>query len=196
MQVLVVGASGVIGSAVADVFATRHTVLRASRSRSPIVVDLSDIASIREMFSQVGRVDLVLCAAGQAAFAPFSALAEPDYASSFANKLMGQVNLVRVGLDYMNDGGAFVLCGGVVSRSPIPGGTALSIVNAGLEGFARAVSLELPRGLRVNVVAPGWVRETSAARNVDPRLTVPASAVAQAYITAAATKKTGQVFDV
>lgn len=196
MNVLVVGASGTIGSAVADVFATKHTVLRASRSRSPLHVDLGDADSIRALFAQIGQVDLVLSAAGQAAFAPLAQLTDADFALSLSNKLMGQVNLVRIATDYVIDKGAFVLCGGVVSRTPIVGGAALSIVNAGLEGFARAAALELPRGIRVNVVAPGWVRETLIARNMDPRIGASAAAVAQAYVTAAATSKSGQVFDV
>jgi NAD(P)-dependent dehydrogenase (short-subunit alcohol dehydrogenase family) len=196
VNVLVIGASGTIGAAVADVFATKHTVLRASRSRSPLQVDLGNADSIRALFEQIGQVDLVLSAAGQAALAPLAQLTDADYALSISNKLMGQVNLVRIATDYVNAKGAFVLCGGVVSRTPIVGGAALSIVNAGLEGFARAAALELPRGIRINVVAPGWVRETLIARNMDPRIGASAAAVAQAYVTAAATSKSGQVFDV
>jgi NAD(P)-dependent dehydrogenase (short-subunit alcohol dehydrogenase family) len=40
------------------------------------------------------------------------------------------------------------------------GSAAVSLVNAGLEGFTRAAALELPRGLRANVVSPPWISET------------------------------------
>ena len=40
------------------------------------------------------------------------------------------------------------------------GSAAVSLVNAGLEGFVRAAALEAPRGIRVNVVSPPWVTET------------------------------------
>lgn len=196
VNVLVIGASGTIGSAVADVFATRHDVVRASYSKSPVRVDLSDATSIKALFAQVGQVDLVISAAGQAAFRPLAELTDADYALGLTNKLMGQINLVRIGTEHVRDGGAFVLCGGVVSRKPIVGGAALSVVNSALEGFVRAAALELPRQIRINLVAPGWVRETLIARNMDPRLGASAAAVAQAYVTAAATTKSGQVFDV
>jgi len=60
----------------------------------------------------------------------------------------------------------------------MPGGAVISLVNAGLEGFVRAAALELPRGVRVNAVAPGWVRETLVALKMDPSPGVPAAQVA------------------
>jgi NAD(P)-dependent dehydrogenase (short-subunit alcohol dehydrogenase family) len=69
------------------------------------------------------------------------------------------------------------------------------LVNAGLEGFVRAAALDLPSGVRINAVAPGWVRETLIAMKMDPSLGVPVARVAQTYVKAVEGTMTGQVLD-
>jgi len=195
MKILVIGATGTIGAAVAQALEGRHEVLRASHVSSALKVDLADPASIRRLYTKVGRVDAVVCAAGQAAFGPLLALSEADFALSLSNKLMGQVNLVRFGVEVLAEGGSFTLTTGILSRQPMPGGAAISMVNAGLEGFVRAAALDLPLGLRINAVAPGWVRETLVAMKMDPSPGVPAALVAQTYVKAVEGSMTGQVLD-
>jgi NAD(P)-dependent dehydrogenase (short-subunit alcohol dehydrogenase family) len=63
----------------------------------------------------------------------------------------------------------------------MPGSAAISLVNAGVEGFARAAALEAPRDIRVNVVSPPWVAETLEAMGEDPEGGLPAATVARAY---------------
>jgi NAD(P)-dependent dehydrogenase (short-subunit alcohol dehydrogenase family) len=67
---------------------------------------------------------------------------------------MGQVNLVRAGLKHAREGGSFTLTSGLLARYPMPGGSAIMLVNAGLEAFARGAALAKPRGARINVVSP------------------------------------------
>jgi len=195
MRVLVVGATGTIGAAVTRALEARHEVLRSSHSRSTLTVDLADAASIRHLYSQIGRVDAVVSTAGRAAFRPLLALSDTDFALGLTNKLMGQVNLVRLGVESLADGGSFTLTSGILSRAPMPGGAAISLVNAGLEGFVRAAALELPRGIRVNAVAPGWVRETLIAMKMDPGPGAPAAQVAEAYVHCVEGSMTGQIVD-
>ncbi len=195
MRVLVIGATGTIGAAVADALAVRHEVLRASHSRSELKVDLADAESIRRLFTKTGRVDAVVSVAGQAAFAPLLRLSDADFALCLTNKLMGQVNVVRLGVESVVDGGSFTLTAGILSRQPMPGGAAISIVNAGLEAFAPAAAMEMPRNLRINVVSPGWVRETLVAMKMDPSAGIPAARVAQIYVRAVEGNMTGKVLD-
>ncbi len=195
MRILVVGATGTIGTAVAQALETRHEVLRSSHSRAAFKVDLADPASIRSLFASVGALDAVISAAGQAAFRPLLALSDTDYALGIANKLMGQVNLVRFGVESLASGGSFTLSSGILSRKPMPGGAAISLANSGLEGFVRAAALELPRAIRLNAVAPGWVRETLVAMKMDPVPGVPAAKVAQVYVKAVEGGMTGQILD-
>jgi NAD(P)-dependent dehydrogenase (short-subunit alcohol dehydrogenase family) len=193
MKILVVGATGTIGSAVARALEARHEVVRASHGRSALTVDIADPESIRRLYAKVGRVGAVVSAAGLAAFRPLAELTDADFALSLGNKLMGQVNLVRLGIDAVADGGAFVITAGVLSRSPMAGSAAVSLVNAALEGFAGAAALELPRGIRINAVSPGWARETLIAYKMDPNWGVPAEVLAEAYVRAVEGAMTGQV---
>ena len=195
MKILVVGATGTIGAAVTQALEARHEVIRASHSRSALTVDLADPASIRRLYAKVGLVDAVVSAAGQAAFRPLRALSDADFALGLTNKLMGQVNLVRYGIEMLAFEGSFTLTSGILSRQPMPGGTAISLVNAGLEGFVRAAALDLPRGVRINAVAPGWVRETLVAMKMDPSSGVPAAQVAQTYVRSVEGSMTGQILD-
>jgi NAD(P)-dependent dehydrogenase (short-subunit alcohol dehydrogenase family) len=99
-------------------------------------------------------VDGIVSTAGAARFAPLEKLSDEDFRFSLANKLMGQVNLARIGIDYLNDKGSITLTSGILSHQPMVGSAVISLVNAGLEGFTRAAALEAPRGIRVNVVSP------------------------------------------
>ena len=195
MKILVIGATGTIGSAVAKALEARHEVLLASHAQSALAVDLADPESIRRLYAKVGGVDAVVSAAGQANFRPLLALSDADFTVGLTNKLMGQVNLVRFGVELLADGGSFTLTTGILSRQPMLGGAAISMVNAGLEGFVRAAALELPRGLRLNAVAPGWVRETLVAMKMDPSPGLPAAQVARAYLRAVEGSMTGQILD-
>lgn len=195
MRILLIGATGTIGAAVAEALGSRHEVIRASRSRSAHKVDLADTESIKRLYATTGPVDAVVSAAGQAAFRPLLALSDADFAFSLSNKLMGQINLVRLGLEVLADAGSFTVTTGILSRQPMPGGAAISLVNGGLEGFVRAAALELPRGIRINAVAPGWVRETLVALKMDPRPGVPAAEVAKVYVRSVEEHLTGQVLD-
>ena len=195
MRILVVGGTGTIGSAIVSALAMRHEVVTVGYTKGSYQIDLASPDSITRCFQAAGRFDALISASGRAVFAPLVKLTDTDFQLSLSNKLMGQVNLIRLGLPFGNEGASFTLTSGVLSREPIVGSAAISLVNAGLEGFVRAAALELPRGMRINVVSPPWVTETLLARNMDPSIGLPASAVAQAYVASVEGSGTGQVLD-
>ena len=195
MKILLIGASGTIGSAIATALGARHDLILASVQKSPEQVDISDAASIRALSTRVGGVDAVVSAAGRASFKPLTDLGDEDFELSLSNKLMGQVNLVRLGLASVVDGGSFTLTAGYLARHPIPGSGAVSLVNSGLEGFGRAAALEAPRGIRVNVVSPPWVTETLVKMGRAPDAGLAAATVAQAYVSSVEGTITGQTID-
>jgi NAD(P)-dependent dehydrogenase (short-subunit alcohol dehydrogenase family) len=182
MRILVVGASGTIGRAVVAALAAGNEVVAASRHSAGIRVDIADPARIQAMYRSAGKLDAVVCVAGQAKFAPLDKLSDADFRFCLDNKLMGQVNLVRFGMEHLADGGSFTLTTGVLARTPMPGSAAISLVNAGIEGFVRAAALEAPRRIRVNAVSPPWVTETLLALKMDPSQGLPAAVVAQSYV--------------
>lgn len=196
MRILIVGATGTIGKEVVKALSDGNEIVPVSHSHTPITVDISDTESIRAMYASVGRLDAVISAAGAAARRkPLDQLTDDDFAFSLRNKLMGQVNLVRYGVANMNDRGSFTLTSGILAREPITGSEALSLVNCGLEGFARAAALDLPRNIRVNVVSPPWVTETLVALNMKNMSGLPAAVVARAYVTAVKGGMTGDVIE-
>jgi NAD(P)-dependent dehydrogenase (short-subunit alcohol dehydrogenase family) len=195
MRIIVVGATGTIGRPVADALAGRHDVVRVSNAKGDLRVDLASRESIEALFKTTGTVDAVVCTAGRAAFRSLTELTDEDFTLSLSNKLMGQVNLVRLGLRHVRDGGSFTLTSGVLAREPIPGSAAISLVNCGLEGFAAAAALEAPRRIRVNVVSPPWVSETLAQMGKDPSAGQPAAEVARAYVKSVEGDMSGKVID-
>lgn len=194
-RIILIGATGTIGTAVAAALDKDHEVIPASRTHAANRVDLTAIASIRNLFDHAGRVDAVVCTAGDARFKPIDKLEEEDYLFSVRNKLMGQVNLARVAFEHLADGGSVTLTAGILARHPMAGSAAISLVNAALEGFTRAAALEAPRGIRVNVVSPPWVSETLVALKMDPAQGKPAAEVARAYVQSVEGTQTGAVIE-
>ena len=195
MTVILIGATGTIGTAVHDALSTNHEVIGVGRSSGDVQADLSDPDSIETLFEEVGEFDAVVCAAGNAAFNPLAELTDDDFDLSLSSKLMGQVNLVRHGLSHISTDGnpSFTLVSGVLSEEPIPGSAAISMVNGGLNGFVRAAALDTD--VRVNVVSPPWVSETLEEMGEDPSDGLPAATVAKAFVDSVEGDMTGEVID-
>lgn len=191
MRILVIGANGTIGRAVVTALSAGNEIISASLRSSTVKVDLADPESIRRMYRSLEKLHAVVCAAGQAKFAPLAQLGDADFRFCLDNKLMGQVNVVRFGFDHMEDGGSFTLTTGILAQAPMPGSAAISLVNAGLEGFVRAAALEAPRNVRVNAVSPPWVTETLQALKMDVSKGLPAAVVARAYVRSVTGDDTG-----
>jgi NAD(P)-dependent dehydrogenase (short-subunit alcohol dehydrogenase family) len=195
MRILIVGATGTIGKEVVAALSDGNEIIAVSRRSTPLTVDIADPDSLKQMYAAAGQLDAVISAAGDARFKPLDQLTDEDFLFSYRNKLMGQVNLVRYGFGNVRDGGSFTLTSGVLAQQPMPGGGAISMVNAGLEGFTRAAALEAPRGIRVNIVSPPWVTETLKAFGMDPSIGLPATTVAKAYVESVTGNETGAVIN-
>lgn len=193
MRIIVIGGTGTIGRAVVEALAPRHEVVPVGHSRGELRVDMTSKASIEELFAAAGPFDALVSAAGAVRFKPLAELTDEDFRASLDDKLMGQVNLVRLGLGRVSDGGSFTLTSGTLAQQPMAGGAAISLVNAGLEGFVRAAALEAPRRVRVNAVSPPWVSETLVAMGRDGSGGLPAATVARAYVASVESRRTGQV---
>ncbi len=192
MRILVIGATGTIGRAIVAALSAGNDVVPVTRNTG-IRVDISSPASIRDMYRSIGRVDAVVCAAGQAKFALLAQLSDEDFRFCLDNKLMGQVNVVRYGLEHITERGSMTITTGTLAQDPMPGSGAISLVNAGLEGFVRAAALEAPRGIRVNAVSPPWLTETLQALKMDPSQGLPAAVVARAYVRSVTGSDNGSV---
>jgi len=198
MKVIVIGASGTIGRAVVEQLAVRHEVIRVGKTSGQHQVDMTDIESVHRLFDKVGKADAVVVAAGEVHFGPLLELSPEQFSIGLQHKLMGQVNVALAAQQHLNDGGSITLTSGIVGHDPIRFGTNATAVNAAVEGFARAAAIELPRGLRINVVCPSVLQESMDAygpyfHGFEP---VPASRVATAYVKSVDGLQTGQVYRV
>ncbi|BCX42868.1 short chain dehydrogenase [Stenotrophomonas pavanii] len=164
MKILLVGASGTLGKAVARQLGQQHQILAAGRHSGELRVDLTDDASVAELFARTGAVDAVISTAGTLHFGPLQEMTPAQFNVGLQDKLLGQVRLALAAQHHLNAGGSITLTSGIVSAQPIRDGVNATSVNAALEGFVRAAALELlPRGLRINVVSPNVLIESMAA---------------------------------
>ena len=194
MRILHVGATGTIGTAVAAALvASGHDVVRAGRTEGELTVDLADPASIDDLYAASGVVDAVVCTAGVARFGPLEELSDEDFRTSLANKVMGQVNLVRRGIGAVREGGSFTLTSGTLSERPEPGTSAVALAGAAVEGFVRAAALDLRGRWRVNLVSPGAVADSRVARGLDAMPGIWAEDLARYYVRLVEGDATGQV---
>ena len=159
MKTLIIGGRGTIGKRVAEHLAKKHEVLVGGRSAGDVLVDITDSKSIEAMFEAVGKIDAVVCIAGEAKWAAFDSMTEEDFTIGLRSKLMGQVNLVRIGQDYVNAGGSFTLTPGILADHPVALTTSAAMVNGGIHSFVKAAALELRDGIRINAVSSGLVED-------------------------------------
>ena len=159
MRILLIGGKGTIGKKVSNHFSKKHEILIAGRNSGDIVVDIVNSQSIEAMFESIGKIDAVVCIAGDAKWAAFDSMTEEDFYIGLKSKLMGQVNLVRIGQKYLNAGGSFTLSTGILADHPVELTASPAMVNGGIHSFVKAVSLELQNGIRINVVSSGLVED-------------------------------------
>lgn len=160
MKILLVGSTGTIGKRVVEEFSQRHELIQLSRN-SKIPLDISSSESIKKMFKKVGDFDALICTAGNAHFGAFNEMNEEHFYTGIDSKMMGQINLVMIGKEYINQGGSFTLTTGILSEEPIPGSAGLAMVNGAVNAFAKVATCELKNDIRINVVSPGMVEDSS-----------------------------------
>ncbi|WP_328603908.1 short chain dehydrogenase [Amycolatopsis sp. NBC_00345] len=178
MKIILLGASGLVGRAVAAALSPRHELVPVSR-RSDTKADLTDPASLDALFEN-NTADAVVCCAANVPLRPLADLTESQVLEDLHGKLLGQVALARRAAAHLTDGGSITLTAGTFTE-PIPGSSLGALVNAGLAGFVRSAATDLARGLRINAVSPGWISETLEAMGEDSSRGTPVARVAAAY---------------
>tara|TARA_X000001036_G_scaffold180102_1_gene170496 strand:+ start:49 stop:651 length:603 start_codon:yes stop_codon:yes gene_type:complete len=161
MKILIIGGNGTIGKRVSFFLSKENEIITAGRNSGDLKIDLSDSNSIKNLFEKNRTFDAVISIAGEAVWAPFDNLTEEDYYKGIKNKMMGQVNLVKVGRKYINHGGSFTLTTGVLADNPVKSTTCAALVNGGIHSFVKAASLEMENNIRVNVISPGLVEDSA-----------------------------------
>ncbi|EEA00773.1 short-chain dehydrogenase/reductase SDR [Burkholderia sp. H160] len=197
-RIVVIGATGTLGQAISAELKERHEVIEVGATRGQYHVDSTDPPSVERLFRDIGKVDGVVTATGKVHFGPLPQMSVEQFWVGLRDKLMGQINVVFAALPYVNDGGSFTLTSGILGDEPILQGASATTVNLALEGFVRGAAIELPRGLRINVVSPTVLTESMEAyapffRGFEP---VSAQRAALAYLRSVEGAQTGRVYRV
>lgn len=195
MKIIIIGAEGDVGRAACAELSAQHELIKVGRNSGDMHADISDRSSIAEMYRKIGTVDAVVSTAGTVHFGLLTEFTEEQFMIGLTNKVMGQVNLVLLGLDYISDQGSFTLTSGVLDRDPVRMGVGAATANAALAGFVTGASLEMPKGCRLNVVSPGLldISQENYGSMFPGHETVSSKRVGLAYVKSVEGHNTGQV---
>jgi len=160
MKILIIGGNGTIGKKVSERLTQKHEVLIAGRNSGDITVDFSDSKSIESMFESIGKLDAIVAIAGDAKWDKLDNLSEEDFYIGIKSKMMGQVNVVRIGKNYLNSGGSITLSTGILADDPVDMTTSAAMVNGAINSFVKAAALELEDRKRINVVCSDLVEDS------------------------------------
>lgn len=198
MKILIIGGHGTIGSSITAKLNEKHDVVTAGRNSGDFMVDIESSDSIRNLLESIPSLDSIICIAGEAKWDDFKDLSEEDYYIGIRSKLMGQVNLVRIGQDFLKSKGSITLSTGILADDPVIKTTSAAMVNGGIHSFVKAVALEIENELRVNVVSLGVVEDAYEKYRVffPGHNPVPMTKVINAYLRSVEGRGNGEIIRV
>lgn len=121
--------------------------------------DITDLAAVERVFSEIGAVDvLVNNAAAVTRAVPITELSPLEWQQTIAVNITGLFNVTRAALGGMASGGGIVNLASTFAHVGSPGRVAYSTTKGAVLAFTRSLALDLaPRGIRVNSVSPGGI---------------------------------------
>jgi NAD(P)-dependent dehydrogenase (short-subunit alcohol dehydrogenase family) len=196
-RILIVGATGTIGGAVAALLRTAHDVVRIARAGGDVQMDAFSTDSIDAMYAKAGPFDALVAVMGRGVMGPFNTLSEKDFCDAFVLKSLAQINLVRLGIRTVRPGGSFTLTSGFLSKEPMPSFSAVAMANGAIDAFCKAAALDLENNVRINCVSPVFVIESMRNRDMtdSKHVTQSAADTALAYQAAVEGDFTGRNID-
>ena len=160
MKILIVGGEGTIGKKVKESLQEKHEIITAGRTTGDIKVDISDKNSITKMFKELKTLDACISTAGTGFYGDYYTMKEKDILPGINGKLMGQINLVLIGKNYISKEGSFTLTSGIAAEHPAKNGAVVAMINGAINSFVLASAQELKNDIRINAVSPGLVEDS------------------------------------
>jgi len=155
------------GAQVAITGRNQATLEAAAKELGPnalaIVADATDVAAaeraVARAVEKFGKLDIVFANAGISDNTPIGGTALAAFENVIRTNITAVFFTVQAAAPHLNDGASIILNGSVISVLGNPGYSAYAASKAGVRAMARVMASELsPRGIRVNVVAPGAAR--------------------------------------
>lgn len=154
MKIIIVGATGTMGTYLSTAFENEHEIIRVSSQGGDFQVDITSAEAIEKFFETVGSFDALISTAGPTFVGPWKKLDNTTFRKGVEGKMMGQINLVLIGQNYINPKGSFTLITGALTEEPQINFANASAANGAVEGFVRGAAIELQNGIRINAVSP------------------------------------------
>ncbi len=174
-SVLITGASGGLGQAIARSVAKKGAKVILSARRVEILeqlahelggevlqADLEDPKAPLKMAEAAGDVDVVVANAGLPASDPFEFYSEEDIERIMRVNLLAPTQMARVFLPKMVEKGKghFVFVSSLSGKAATPGSSLYSATKFGLRGLSHGIRADIASsGVGVSVVCPGFIRD-------------------------------------
>ena len=128
-----------------------------------IKADTTDIAALDKAVAATvkafGKIDALFANAGIGGATPLGATTLEAFENIIRINLTSVFFTVQAAAPHLNDKASVILNGSVHTALGMPGYAAYAATKAGVTGMSRVLASELaPRGIRVNVVAPGGTK--------------------------------------
>jgi NAD(P)-dependent dehydrogenase (short-subunit alcohol dehydrogenase family) len=162
MKILLIGGRGTIGKRLAAALEKpeKHDLIIAGRTSGDAAVDITSGDSIEKLFQRLPPLDAIVCTAGTGYYGDFATMTEEQMLPGIKGKLLGQINLVLIGKDYLREGGSFTLTSGIAAEIPARNGTTVAMINGAVNSFVLGAAQELRQDKRINAVSPGLVEDS------------------------------------
>ena len=86
MKIVIIGASGTVGRAVAEELGRKHEIVRVGRTQGDYQVDITSQHSVQALFEKIGRVDAIVSATGSLFFGPLSTMTDSEFNQGLQDK--------------------------------------------------------------------------------------------------------------
>jgi len=184
--VLLTGASGGLGQAIARALAGRGAVLVLSGRRAEVLeplaaetggrfvaCDLAEAAEVDRLIAEAGAVDVLVTNAGLPGSGHISTFDVEEIDRALAVNLRAPMVMARRLAEPMTARGSghLVFVSSLAGKAASGGGSVYSATKFGLRGFAHGLREDLrPHGVGVSVVLPGFIRDAGMFHDSGARL--------------------------
>lgn len=178
---IVTGAAKGIGAAIAKALAAEGAAVVVNYARSQeaanatvaairagggravaVQADVASTEDVERLFgaaeAEFGAVSILVNNAAIGAFKPFEQTSDEDVRAMLDSNVVGTIRMSQAAIRHFpTAGGSIVNIGTISSQNPVPMTSVYSASKAAIDTLTVSLARELgPRGIRVNVVAPGY----------------------------------------